>query len=820
MLNYYKQYSRRTRIQDITNDFSGGMEYTDRPVEAGLTKILVNFDVATSGNYLKPRRGYEILKDVRLVDVDDNDLKIYEIVGHKEYNKASYVYFVIEKFIDTSLTEEAHTAYQLYKIDVNSDEPIAEKVLPDKAAELMPDALDLDFAEKEAYEVHGDVTENYKHWFFIEAFDGVYFRTRDGKYYVEKPFANTIEDEEGNAITEVAQYRCAEVEVYEPSAAEIAPSTGIAGYNALLGANMYTFSDKKATMSNSCNITPLGLVAYEEDYKTPMLYHEPGKKVYYRCYYEFGKSYTGRTKITVYMKSERENTFTKIHEVNNDYTVWETLPSVKFESRFTGENVVFKIEAMNCDLNGTSITQTTINNDTVYFSPRTIMAAVNIKELKYKSNYNLNSKTYSLDKAQGMAYWNNRIVLWDTPEDNTVLFTSEINNPSWFPYPVGVDNFEDKIIRAVPLLDTLLVFTKSKIYTLVTGPSGLGYTRSLIQSNLTISEEDAHLIIPYKNMVFFKAGNYYYMIVPNTTASGTGSLKIAPISNSIKEFFDDFKNNIENTIKAVYNVDISSEFPVTLQNVKTYIDYEDIVVDYLFKTYGKDVTGNYKPCFLNFKLLYNTVNRVWKIYLVEANSTHIKPYIQSAVDKLSFLDVVDNTILIIHTSTACRDTHALSLLPNYQLFNTGYHNVSDDQYPNVKKRFRELQLILNNTSYKALKFYTEFSIDGHLRRERVKYQCVSKTQEDGKAYLVYEAVPYMPEFYTGEVTGATILAEDKNDINAWTLDVSEFPEQIAYKIRLPFTGKGYFPSLVLVNYDQEDYELLSYVWVYRIMNAR
>ena len=820
MLNYYKQYSRRTRIQDITNIFNGGMEYTDRPIEAGLTKTLVNFDVSIAGNYLKPRRGYEVLKNIKLVDSENNQLTIYDIVGHKEYNKASYVYFVTENNVEADLEGDARVEYWLYKVDVNSENPIAEKVIPDKQTIDTPNVLSLDFTEKEKHTVHGVETEPYKHWFFIEAFDGVYFRTKNGKYYVEKPFANSIENE-GELITEIAQYRCVEVEAYTPGPAEINPTTGATSYNALLGKSMYTFEDRITNLSTSCNVNPLGLIAYEEDYKTPMTYHEPGKKVYYRCYYEFGKSYDGYTKVTVYMKSERENVFTKIHETIKMYYNWEVLSPIRFESVFSGENVVFKIEAANCTADGQILTEATVNNSTVYFSPRTIMAAVNIKELKYKSNYNLNAKTYSLDKAQGMTYWNNRIILWDTPEDNTVLFTSEVNNPSWFPYPIGVDNFEDKIIKAVPLLDTLLVFTKSKIYTLNVGPSGLGYTRSIIQSNLSIKEEDTDLIIPYKNMVFFKSGNYYYMIVPNTnTISNTGSLKIAPISNPIKELFDNFQNNVEHIIKDVYNIDISTEFPISLHSVKTYIDYEDIVVDYLFNIYGKDSEGKYKPCLLNFKLLYHTVNRVWKIYLIEANSTKIKPYIQNAIDRLGFLDIKDNNLIIVHTGVGCKDIHASELLPNYQLLNTGYHNVSNDQYPNVKKRFRELQLILDNPSYKTLKFYTEFSIDGYLRRERLKYQCVSRTQDDGKTYLIYEATPYMPEFYTGEVTGATILAEHKSDINSWTLDISEFPEQIAYKVRLPFTGKGYFPSLVLANYDQEDYELLSYVWVYRIMNAR
>ena len=808
MLNYYKQYSRRTRIQDIANTFSGGVEYTDRPVDAGMSKLLVNFDVSTSGNLLRPRKGYEITKELDLPDV-------YAIVGHKAYNKAEYVYFVKEVRVEQ--TEDY--VYHLYKINLNSEEAKAELVSADNADETEATPIALDYIEKLGYNIHDTKSKGYKHWYIIEAFDGLYFRDTEGNYYVDKPFSNNVD---GDTISEEAQYRCVKVEPYKPNPAEVNVSSGAASYNALLGADMYRFYDSRtAIMSNSCNISPLGLIAYEDEAcKTPMLYHEPGKKIYYRIYYNFAKSYTGCTRVTVYMKSTKDNTFTKAHEVIKNASGWDALPPIIYSSSFQGESVVFKIEAMNCSTDGVDVKQDTIDNTVVYFSPRTIMSTVNIEKLTNKSNFNLGAKTYSLNKAKGMTYWSNRIILWDVPEDNTVLFTSFVNNTKWFPYPTGIDTFEDKIIKAVPLLDTLLVFTKSNIYTLVANADGLGFTRSIIQRNLKITEDEAHLIIPYKNMVFFKSGNYFYMVVPSVSSTSVG-LTIAPISKPIEEFFNNFSESIEKLLKTLYNIDIIEKYPIVLQSVKSYIDYDEIIIDYIYQIHVSNTDNKYTPCLLSIKLMYNTTNRTWRFYLVEVNSNKIIPYFENAVTRLNYLDIKDNKLILIESSKdSCKDTQATGVLLNYQLLDTGYHNVSGDKYPNVKKRFRELQLVLDNPSYRHLSFYTEFAIDGYVRRDRVKYQCISKTFTDGKNYLVYEAVPYMPEHYFAEVNSTTILAEDEKDINAWTLDVSEFPEQIAYKIRLPFTGKGYFPSLILTNYDQENYELLSYVWVYRIMNAR
>ena len=51
-------------------------------------------------------------------------------------------------------------------------------------------------------------------------------------------------------------------------------------------------------------------------------------------------------------------------------------------------------------------------------------------------------------------------------------------------------------------------------------------------------------------MIYFKSGNYYYMLVPKAQST-TGELTLAPISTPITEFFNNFSVNVERVFREV-----------------------------------------------------------------------------------------------------------------------------------------------------------------------------------------------------------------------------------------------------------------------------
>lgn len=198
------------------------------------------------------------------------------------------------------------------------------------------------------------------------------------------------------------------------------------------------------------------------------------------------------------------------------------------------------------------------------------------------STRNVQPLNYNIFRAQGMLAWKQRLVLWNIPGGENILFMSDTNNPAYFPYPNNTTLFDETILHVVEYLDKLLIFTESRVYTLSVNAEGTGFTPALIQDKMNISVYETHLIRVYRNMVFYKSGNYYYMIVPKTT-SIIGELTIAPISNPMRGFFNDFEKAIRDIIERLYpDVFNQEKQPYYMRLVKSYSYAEDTAIHMVY----------------------------------------------------------------------------------------------------------------------------------------------------------------------------------------------------------------------------------------------
>lgn len=434
----------------------------------------------------------------------------------------------------------------------------------------------------------------------------------------------------------------------------------------------------------------------------------------------------------------------------------------------------------------------------------------NFNKEDYGNTANVKPELYDLSTCSGMAYWKNRLIVYGLEEDKTLLFVSDVNDPTYFPYPNNADIFDEPIIYAVPYMDNLLVFTTKQLLMLTLSDDGLSWTRKLIQSNLYIKPWDVHLIKIVKNMVFFRSGNYYYMVVPKSS-SATGELTIAPISKQVEYLLNNFEVNLKASVNKLYNY----KDELKLVHYYNFLDYEDIHNVYVFKTI--------KGVYLNYILLYNSLTRYWRSYMFESD-TFIIPYKQDSTQRGELMSIHDKGIAIYKYAQGnpmdlryASDGATLmesKYFPNYQLLDTGYREL----YTDYKKRFREVQLKINNTSQQQLKFYSEFLIDGTLRKDTMKYKVVHHTEpNDPKyGYLTLERELISPSV----IPSTTVLAETSRDEDCWTLNSSLFPEVLFWKVRMPVSGKGYSQTLSLISLNQHDYELLCVSWIYRLLYSR
>lgn len=763
----FKTYERETRINLTEEVFSSGMNFTNAPLAEGYVKILVNFDVKDDGQMLVPRQGLIVSGVSTYADsVTINPGTIVLAGKHCVQPNAKEVGQVLigdvlnEQIPDTKIYKGTMTA-----LTVIDDEIYATVDTTQEYKYIKPDKA----------EIHklpiSDSTPIARH-IGTFAFNNDYYCFNGSK------LIHTKFNDDTNKYS-----------IEDVKALEITPKEAVMwGYN-MLAEDPYTFTCSYASgvpqllgllpyVNNKLNLTP----RVNEDLEFTCYWAAP-QNAEYKAIWEW-KDVTG----SVWTKLSEATVNTK------SLTPWK----IKFSSPVP--QIMVKLTVFEKDAN--------IEKD---LALQVMVVGFNFSKEEYGATANVENKLYSLSTATGMTYWQNRLVIYGVKEDPTILFMSDINNPSYFPYPNNVDVFDEPIIYTVPLLDSLLVFTSSSLYMLTLSTDGTTWNRTLIQSNLNINDWDLHLIRVVKNMVFFKSGNYYYMVVPKLN-SLTGELVIAPISKTISGLLDNFKDGVENILKSIYNY----KEEVKLIHYYNYLDYEDVHNVYVFKTNDGRL--------INFTLLYNTIGRYWRIYISETD-TILKPYRQDATKKGTLIGLANTKgIQFLEYSSEevedkCIIDSELTVSPtevfkNYQYVDSGFKEHSSD----FKKRYREFQVKINNTSQKELLFYTTFTIDSELRRDYYKYTTVHHTDPNSPLYgtLTVNRELVDPSI----LRSATVLAETNEDLDCWSLDNSIFPDAMFWKIRIPISGKGYAPRLTLLSKNQKSYELLNIAWVFRLLYSR
>ena len=449
----------------------------------------------------------------------------------------------------------------------------------------------------------------------------------------------------------------------------------------------------------------------------------------------------------------------------------------------------------------------------------------NFQKAGYSNTINSDKKQYSIHQASGICYWKNRIVAWGVPEDDTILFVSDVNDPTYFPYPNNIETFTSSIQYCTPFGDDLLVFTADALYIIALADDGASWTCKCLQRNLSIAAWDIHLVQTVKNMLFFKSGNYYYMVVPKS-GSLTGELTIADVSKPMRGFFDNFKASVLEILNNTY----MPEVEYTDFDIAHYYNY--LSKDSVHNVYMLVVPGIHEAhdTYVNLDVIYDTVNRTWRVYTY-GSSARLVPHNTSSTQDTMFVSKfqfgVDNkhtgvqhlawsveredlylqnndSRLVVDGDENIKPSanQKQSIIGNRQLIDTGYR----EHASNFKKRYRELQFTINNMSFSALQFYVSFLIDGALRKSWYGYEIVQDTDPASPTYGVISVHRML-------LPGATVLSD-------WELDMNAFPDNGYWKCRTTVSGKGYVPRMLINSPNAKIFELLNISWVYRTLYSR
>lgn len=664
------------------------------------------------------------------------------------------------------------------------------------------------------------------------------------------------------------------VEPYQPNPAEAATS----GFNMLLN-NPYAFKDGHGAMRI------LGVLPYEQgDLNKIILEPIINKNMTLRCYYSAPSSLAHPYRIKWEWREVGATEWTLMkEEIRSNF---ENLEMMTCDFMSPVEQLIVRVTITDTDPDKVV---TDSKDNKIEYTVSTTSIGLNFK---LEPSENLKTELYDLGTGKGMQMWQNRLAVWGVQGAENTVFVSSTDNPGYFPYPNNIDFFNENIIGIKVYGADLLVFTGTSIYRLTDNIDGKGWTKTLVQKNLNLKEEDVANYQIVKSMLYFKSGDYPYMLVPKSS-NIVGDTTIAPIYNNVKQFYDHFHKHVwealekatqKNVLERLNGVYTTAENCLvhTYSYVKDYKIYTVYVYDmkkYITGKASKEYisAANYQGYnyslerFMHYAVIYDTQSYTWSTQYYEA-PVILYPCSLNNVGDTIFISLKyndqDNNYGVYVAHQQCNyiytkqtedtkdkhlayytDSTKLVYTPDYspiykssnsnkkvvlynknhQYLDTGYRILTSNI--DIKKRFREMQISINNASQKALTFYTAFIVDGNLRKDMQGY--TTKTiidPEDPRTGILLVERPYIDPRYLPSVPELVVSVEDyiNPDVtlgdttldDSFVLDNSQFPDLAYWKIRVDVSGKGYTPRLQLLSVNEQEYSILSLNWVYRTMNSR
>lgn len=863
--------SGRLPRQIVTEDnYAKGMQHTDIPLPEGYCKTLVNFDFKDNGATLVPRSGMRTL------------------ANHQMYKaQAQALHHTGQGLVrNTETDEDASANYTLFLPD-NPDSDLADFM---QGATLVEEDFSPDFngqhvlssiphkvtqttGVNDSYLIRRKPRPEVQMLHDIPLTDPDTFKSRrylpiraalNGMTFLPvqyTPYGGTAVSGLAKLQLQTAdgQTRYSKLEYVSPK--DVSPTEALNyGYN-MLKQYPYSFSDASTTAGI---IILEGILPYTGPDCTQVKFNaKVGERITFRLFAQFPDT-------TTQYKFRWE-----FREIGTDnVTVYEDQAITNNLYQFDGSKAVNKGVTPNTDFicltvqppyKQFSVTVKAYVATALADSVAVIaLASYSLAGDNGSSAGNIEPRTYPLHTATDMCAWRQRIVLWGVQSAPNMIFISDLNDPSYFPYPNNCEIYEEAVIACIPYLGNLLVFTESRIYKVAWNEDGLSFTSEMIQDKLSLSAFDRETITLVQNLVFFKNGNYFYMIVPRAAASSqAGTLQLAPISTPVTYLLDHFQAQVREMVFTLYNPNDANYFPrrladtsydIRIQDYHNYLDGAQIRNIYKYELVLLNAAGVVSDVVLrfDFQLNYDTLTRAWSCAIMQANDARLQPYRQSVTDMTIFMSwrnsynstlaqylfEVDfikpdqnnrQDLFPIEETTLVKER----LFRNHQLLDTGNreHNTT------YKKRYREVQFRVNATGEESLQFGTAFMIDDQVRKELFDYEVSHVTDPDSPDY----GWIYIEQTFANPLNapGATLLEDPANpsepyvpttqivpsdsivvQSNRWILDASQLAHTVSNKLRLKVSGKGYMPRLILVSFNDRYYELLNYAWVFRMMSAR
>ena len=810
--------AHRARYMTSEDNFASGMKYSNAPHMSGFAKSIVNYNLKNDGECLTPRGGLTQLGEDTVFSMLTSSEALDYCVHHSGtmyINTADKTDAVLCQYmlVGTLYSAGVDVAHSMLIVEHNGTYITATY---DSEAEGLAGHFVMKPALKE---MHGMPMEaKYRAGMYTSIEANTYVLVNTGnKNKLGRIYATFNNDQ-----TAISWY----VKSVDPT--EVQPTQAMNyGYN-MLKDNPYTFEN---TRSSTGGIELTGVLPYGEDGRL-LLTARPGTPIDFKLYYKYTQTdVDNNDKYLVQWEVQDLNNASAAEVVqkvrgSHEYTPGEEIV-FHYSPAFTAFSLIVRLykksemDAQDAEWEKDTALQALVTRDE-YLTPNrvTTLASYYLTSNSSSSVLNVDAVEYDLGTSTGICTWMQRLVMWGVSNAKSTLFVSEINDPGYMPYPNNSEIFNDDIICAVPYMSDLLVFTKTALYKLVMNADGISYTTTCVQERLAMEAADVNTVVTVQNMVYFKSGNYFYMIVPDSRSS-TGGVQMAPVSRPIEQMLDYMNTTVAGLLNDVYNMnydEYTNDIDVSLYDYFVYLDDTQIRNVYkvkvnLYEGASKTPTEYYIDLCLN----YDTVLRAWTSYMYQSTEYRMTVYKPTVTGKAVFVHLYVEDYLLKAVLAKMDDTIPKDTLPltegaarkygNYQLIDTGYRDFSEDN----KKRFREVQFCVNIIKSAQLQFHTAFVVDDVETVPMYKHvisQCTDKADPN------YGTIFVERELLEGEHTPSLTT------LDTWELDTSIFPDITVHKVRYHVSGKGYGGAVKILSLNEVAFELLHINWVYRVMFAR
>lgn len=785
----YLNSGARSRSMTTESDFSLGMKYTETPLDEGYSRVLLNYALSDNGSSLKPRAGLEHVRYLTSMTTN-NPILIHHSASalFSSHNGADTVmckYLLYGQYDTDGLDLSTLNAVCLY----NGEYIMSSSTNFTDAANST--ALK---CEKQPDKIHGITNSGQPHGIYTVIDGNTYVLSDAGLCRLEFKFN--------------AQYTAFTIYLHEIVPNEINAAKAVNnGYNMLLS-NPYSFS---ITTTSAGVLVMDGIVPYDSTGTKVKLNARIGDEICFKLYYRYPTSDTSARYLAQWELQDTETGESRLLQSCRNSSIIVPGSPVNY----TTNQTTYKQFTLICKLYKKSevdaVPFVSDALDSVNLKPIGVMSVAYYYFTDTKgSTQNASTDNYDLNKATGMCDWQQRLVMWGVPGCKNTIWISEVNDPSYFPYPNGIELFDDDIVGAVKWKTNLIVFTKSAVYQLAYADDGVTITSKCIQNRMMMEEGEACTIIPVQNMIFFKNDNYYYMVVPSgKDTTSYGELTLAPISKPITNLLDNFSENVFDLLPDVTSIDPN------LYGYDTYLEGSNVRI--VYKIYVTD--DNFKKSYRDIVLQYDTKSRTWTTLSYDSDKWQWVQFIRSVTADSVFAAPVQTasgtwTIDLLQANPSkAKDEYSTTIydvLGDYvstqdamsrHLLDTGYRKLND--YNNLNKKWRQIKFDVTNFDREHLKFATEIIVDNWMRKP-IEYEVDT---EDG----VTTVTPVYDEICS---------VEEKQDYVAeWGLDPDLF-DAVRSTVKINTNGKGKYIKFRISDNNDSMYDINSITYVFRVMTGR